>query len=140
MTLVSLTVVRLRCRRHRRHIQVYDGVGGRLGQYPRDAGLPDVRLDEVGPAQMVLRCHRVHGDHPVHLRVTLDASYEPAPQLSGHSGHEHDLSQDQRLPSSPRTALVLCRVPRVRQPSGLLLRCDDRPLHEVTTSSPRSTS
>ena len=63
-------------------------------------GLPDVGPDELGAAQMVLGRHRVHGDHPVHLGVTLDPPYEPAPQLTGHSGDEHDLAQDQRLPSS----------------------------------------
>jgi hypothetical protein len=48
---------------------------------------------------MVLGQHRVHGDHPVNLGVTLDPSYEPASQLTGHPGDEHDLPQDQRLSS-----------------------------------------
>ncbi len=56
-----------------------DRVGARLGQHPRDGGLPDVRLDEVRAAQMVLGPHRVHGDHPVHLGVPLDPPHEAAP-------------------------------------------------------------
>ena len=32
--------------------------------------------------------------------TTLDPADEPAPQSTGHSGHEHDLAHDQRLPSA----------------------------------------
>ncbi|BFO14181.1 hypothetical protein SHKM778_05690 [Streptomyces sp. KM77-8] len=75
-----------------------DRVGARLREHPRDARLPDVRLDELGAAQMMPGRNRVHGDDPVHLGVPQDPPDETAAQRTGHPGHEHDLSQDQRLP------------------------------------------
>ena len=102
MTLVSLTEVAAAAAAQRRavDVHVHHRVHGVSASTLAIAGLPDVGLDEFGAAQVVLRRHRVHRDHPVHLGVTLDPAYEPAPQLPGDSGHEHDLAQDQRLPSS----------------------------------------
>lgn len=99
MTLVSFTDVRP-CGAQRRagHVHVHDGVHGVLGQHAGDGGLPYVRPYEIGSAQMVGGRHGVHADHPVHVRITLDAPYETASELPGHSGDEHDLPQDQRLP------------------------------------------
>ena len=85
-----------------RDVHVHHGVHVVLGQQTGYGGLTDVGLDEVRAAQMVSRRHRVHRDDPVDLRVTLDPPDEPASQLTGHTGDEHDLPQDQRLPSSRR--------------------------------------
>lgn len=73
-----------------------------LGEHSGDGGLADVRADEDGVAQLVPGRDRVDGDHPVHFRITLDTPHEPAAQLPGRSRDEHDLPQDQRLPSVSR--------------------------------------
>ncbi len=57
--------------------------------------MPDVGLEEIRPAQLVLGRHGIDSDHPVDIGVALNASYEPAPQLPCDSSDEHDLSQDQ---------------------------------------------
>lgn len=99
MTFVSFTAVRpLGAERRARHVHVHDRVDGMLGQDARYGGLADVRPYEIGTAETVLGSDGVHTDDPVHLGVAQDSPYETAAELAGHSGHEHDLAQDQRLP------------------------------------------
>lgn len=74
-------------------------VDGVLGKDSGDRWLADVRRHEIGVAQLVSGHDRVDGDHPVHTRITLDAPHEAAAQLPGRSRDQHDLPQDQRLPS-----------------------------------------
>lgn len=59
----------------------------------------DVRPYELGGAELVRRVDRVHGHDPFHLRVPLDPPHEAAPEMPRGTGDEHDLAQDQRLPS-----------------------------------------
>ncbi len=99
-------------------VEVDDRVGARLGEHPRDGGLPDVRLDEVGAAQVVLGRNRVHADDPVHLGVPQDPPDKAASQLPGHPGHEHDLSQDQRLPLALLPTANLSGHRRSAEPTG----------------------
>ncbi|GAA3223830.1 hypothetical protein GCM10020256_32260 [Streptomyces thermocoprophilus] len=56
-----------------------DRVGAGLGEDAADGRLPDVGPYEVGAAEVVLGRHRVHRDHPVDLRISLDPPDEPAP-------------------------------------------------------------
>ena len=114
MTLVSLTAVRLPLPSAVALTSMWTTVSAPVSaSTARDGGLPDVGLDEVGSAQMVLGWHRVHGDDPVDLRVTLDPSYEPAPQLRATPVTSTTLPKISAfLPAHP--VLVACRVPRVR--------------------------
>lgn len=70
-----------------------------LGENLGDLRAADVRPDEFGGAELVRRVDRVDRDHPFHLRVPLDPPHEAAPEMPGGTGDEHDLAQDQRLPS-----------------------------------------
>ena len=65
---------------------------------PGDGRLADVREYELGAVELMAGLDRVDRDHPVDVRIPLDAPHEAASQLPGRSCDEHDLAQDQRLP------------------------------------------
>ena len=63
------------------------------------------RLAEVEELELLAHWSLLHGDDPVHLGIPQDPPDETAAQRTSHPGHEHDLSQDQRLPLAlPPTA------------------------------------
>lgn len=116
MTLVSLIAVRpCGAERLAGDVQVDHRVDGVLGQDPRYGRLPDVGADELRVAQLMRGRDRVDGDHPVHTGLALHAPDEAASQLPGHSGDEHDLSQDP-APLLPAVTSLAVTVAGGRRP------------------------
>ncbi len=92
-------------------------VHGVLGQHSGDRRLSDVRTDELRRSEPVRRCHRVHRDHPLDVRVTLDPAHEAAAQLPGSPSDEYDLPHE--LSASLEEVPRLHRSPSTRMVEGL---------------------